>query len=371
MDTCPVTQRCEAPPPALSVAQARAIVADLFDPRPAVYWADFGLAIGAGHLCFALIWLLPRLLAGRPGLWLLLAAVPFAACCLAYYRAAMFVHELTHRRPGTFRAFRLAWNLLCGVPLLLPSFVYDHHREHHRRGLYGTRRDGEYLPLGRRAPAHLLLHLVRAVAVPPLAAVRFLVLTPLTWASPSLRRWVHRRASSVVVDAAYERPLPTGAALREVRLLELLCFLWCAGILAVPWLVLGRLPWPFLLQFYLTAVGVLLLSGLRTLGQHRWGSAGGELTFVEQVLDSNNYPHRPLLGELWGPVGLRYHALHHLFPALPYHALGEAHRRLMERLPADSPYRRTERESLMGALWDLWHQAGQSARREPAGPVPT
>jgi fatty acid desaturase len=361
-----MTQQAERSPPALSVAQARALVADLFRPRPAVYWADFGLTIGAGHVCYLVVWLLPRLLAGRPWLWLPLAAVPFAATCLAYYRAAMFVHELTHLRAGTFRAFRLAWNLLCGVPFLLPSFVYEHHREHHRRGLYGTRRDGEYLAPGHRSPAHLLLHLGRAVAVPPLAVVRFLVLTPLTWASPSLRRWVLRHASSVVVDAAYDRPLPTGAALREVRLLELLCFLWCLGVVAVPLVFLGRLPWPFLLQAYLTAVGVLMLSGLRTLGQHRWGSAGGELTFQQQILDSNNFPHWPLLGELWGPVGLRYHALHHLFPALPYHALGVAHRRLMEQLPADSPYRLTERESLLGALRDLWHQAGQSARREPA-----
>ncbi len=38
------------------------------------------------------------------------------------------------------------------------------------------------------------------------------------------------------------------------------------------------------------------------------------------------------------PVGLRYHALHHLFPFLPYHNLGKAHARLIARLPAGSPY---------------------------------
>jgi hypothetical protein len=36
------------------------------------------------------------------------------------------------------------------------------------------------------------------------------------------------------------------------------------------------------------------------------------------------------------PLGLRYHALHHLFPSLPYHALGTAHRRLIVALPPDS-----------------------------------
>ena len=32
---------------------------------------------------------------------------------------------------------------------------------------------------------------------------------------------------------------------------------------------------------------------------------------------SVNYPQRAWLSELWAPVGLRYHALHHLQPGLP------------------------------------------------------
>jgi fatty acid desaturase len=62
-------------------------------------------------------------------------------------------------------------------------------------------------------------------------------------------------------------------------------------------------------------------------------------------------------------VGLRYHALHHVFPTMPYHALPEAHRRLMSHLPADSPYRRTEEGTLLGALRGLWRRAGQSAEQ--------
>jgi fatty acid desaturase len=46
-----------------------------------------------------------------------------------------------------------------------------------------------------------------------------------------------------------------------------------------------------------------------------------------QYLDSTNVPDG-FLPYLWAPVGLRYHALHHLLPSLPYHSLGEAHRRI-------------------------------------------
>jgi len=53
-----------------------------------------------------------------------------------------------------------------------------------------------------------------------------------------------------------------------------------------------------------------------------------------------------------------FHALHHLFPALPYHALPAAHRRVISRMPLDSPYRATVRVSLLTTLVELWRDAG-------------
>ena len=118
-----------------------------------------------------------------------------------------------------------------------------------------------------------------------------------------------------------------------------------AGLL----LALGRVPPAFLPQAYATGVGVLLLNHVRTLGAHRYRHRREEVSFLEQLLDTVNYPSRLWMAELWAPVGLRYHALHHLFPSLPYHNLGKAHRRLMSRLPANSvrPARRTSPPPLM------------------------
>jgi fatty acid desaturase len=126
-----------------------------------------------------------------------------------------------------------------------------------------------------------------------------------------------------------------------------------------------RLPYPFLIEGYAIGVVTVFLNSIRTLGAHRWMNKGhDEMTFVEQVVDSVNYPRHAWMTELWGPIGTRYHALHHLFPSLPYHAMPEAHRRLMAQLPADSAYRTTEEETLLGAIASLWRR---SAMLPPSG----
>jgi hypothetical protein len=57
-----------------------------------------------------------------------------------------------------------------------------------------------------------------------------------------------------------------------------------------------------------------------------------------------------VLIEIWAPLGLRYHGLHHLFPAIPYHALGAVHRRLVRALPPDSRYHESSFRSLRAAI---------------------
>jgi len=90
---------------------------------------------------------------------------------------------------------------------------------------------------------------------------------------------------------------------------------------------------------------------LRTAVAHRFRHRGDEaMTFEEQILDSVNVPGSALETELWAPVGLRYHALHHLLPGLPYHNLGVAHRRIVAKLPPSAAYHRATEPTLAAAL---------------------
>lgn len=342
-----------------SVREARHLVRDLFEPRPWIYWTDFLISIAIGNVCFALVRRIPLLSVTQ--------ILVFLISGMAFYRASLFTHELVHLKGARFNLFRVAWNLLCGIPFLMPSFMYYTHVAHHARKHYGTRLDGEYLPLASGPIRDILIYLCQPFVIPILAVVRFLLFAPLAWISPRFGLFVQERMSSMVMDPRYIRPLPSRRELKVWRLQEVACFLFSA---LVCWLLVrGRIPAVLLLQGYLTAACILSLNAVRTLGAHRFRHTGRELTFVEQLQDSLNYPHRAWLGELWAPVGLRFHALHHLFPSMPYHSLATAHARLMAHLPADSPYRQTVSPGLWHALAELWRASRAASRSTVRAPL--
>ncbi|MCA9193366.1 MAG: fatty acid desaturase [Planctomycetales bacterium] len=339
-----------------SITQAKGIIKDLSVPDSRIYWADFLATILVGHISFACLnrteVLVPDSELGQWGLW----ALCFAVTAILYMRAAMFIHELVHLRAGHFLGFRVIWNLFCGIPFLIPSFLYYPHVDHHRRKHYGTDRDGEYLDLSHRHPANLLLFVLAAAVVPIAAFTRFLLLTPIAWAFPTIGRWIEKRASSMVIDIFYLRGDYGLQAHRVMRIQEAACLLWCS-VLTFRVLTTGQDGLNLLLNAYLMSVTLIVVNNVRTLGAHRWLGDGRELSFQEQLLDSVNYPFRPWVTELWGPTGTRYHALHHLFPSIPYHNLGIAHRRLVSQLPADNLYHETIRVSLFDEILTLWRRA--------------
>jgi fatty acid desaturase len=340
-----------------SIMRAKSLVKDLSVPNPKIYWTDFLLTIISGHLLFQLCLHAHRLEPNSALLLWAVRAIAFAGVAILYMRAVMFIHELVHLRQDSFKGFRFAWNLLCGIPFLVPSFLYYPHVDHHRRKTYGTDHDGEYLDLSHRHPANIFLFVAAAFVVPIAAFVRFAIMAPLSWIWPAFQSWVERHASSMVVDIFYTRGDFGPKARRIMRIQEILCFMWCMVLALRAPIASGTLVDGFALQAYLLAVTLVLINNVRTLGAHRWTGDGTELSFEDQLLDSVNYPYRPWITEIWGPVGTRYHALHHLFPSIPYHNLGEAHRRLAAGLPSDSLYHETTRVSLIGTIWELYQRA--------------
>jgi fatty acid desaturase len=144
--------------------------------------------------------------------------------------------------------------------------------------------------------------------------------------------------------------------------LELLC---CARTWALVLVVfLGFYPWTRFIQLYCLSVFVLGLNYNRNLVAHHYRNTGDEMSHQEQLEDSVNITGG-WLTELFFPLNLRYHALHHLLPTMPYHNLATAHHRLMAQLPADSAYRSTVYPSYWSVLRELWSDAKASSK-EPA-----
>lgn len=330
----PNAARGEAAQPAAAQlnAQLKPLIGDLIEHSAAIYWGDFLASMAVFWGAFALS------MTAAAGLGL--RGIAFAAAVLALYRAATFMHELAHLPQSRLPGFRWAWNLLCGIPILLPSFLYYSHLNHHATKLYATVDDPEYLAFGPHPLRSWWTLLAGTVLSPFLLALRFAVLAPLAWLSPPLRRWLDVHFSAVAIHPQFQDRTPQRARRqKEQRIAEPLTalYLWAA----IGACLAGWLPPALVAGFVACALCVLLINAVRTRYAHRYAYDGESVGHTAQIEDSTTLDYGGWFA-LLAPVGLRFHALHHLFPHLPYHALATAHRRIVQSaLPAAETYRRT------------------------------
>ena len=336
-------------------SQARAIVKDLFEYSARIYWMDFLLSMVLGYAAVALYLFSPA--------FSLQFFIGLTIAAFALFRCGVFMHEIVHMPRERMPAFRAAWNVLFAIPFLMPSFMYKNHADHHNPRHFGTVKDGEYLALGAGPVSRIVGYFLQVPLLPALAIFRFLVLTPLSFMHPRLRRWVLAHASSYVINPRYRRSVPadephgTWVALEAAIFLELVVF----AVL----LISGKVALSIFVRLYVLGMAASGLNWIRTLAAHGYRNTGGAMSYLEQVEDSNTVIGPPWLIEPLFPVGLRYHCLHHMFPAIPYHSLGTAHQRLMAQLPADSPYRSTMRRGFLEAMAVLWRSASSTGQAAP------
>jgi fatty acid desaturase len=319
--------------------RARALLRDLHTPVPAIYWRDVTLTALIGWTAFFFAATLP-------------ISVPMLACLaiavFALYRGLCFLHEISHINRRGLRGFEPVWNAVFGFPLLMPAFVYlGVHQAHHSLATYGTSGDPEYLPFGRSKRMTVCFAL-ESFLIPFALTLRFLVLAPAGLLIPGLHRWLVIHASALTMNFSYTREATPELIAKVRRDGAIILLLWAAAIFLLPLHV-------FVVWFAVSGLASFV-NTLRTLAAHRYESAGQPLDRGSQLRDSVDVPGN-VWTELWAPVGLRYHALHHYFPGIPYHNLAEAHSRLVAELPAESCYRGVSKSGLLASLRSLCRDA--------------
>ena len=336
-----------------SLDSCRALVEDLRGARTSRYYADAGLSAVVG-------WGLAA--AALHSSSLLPASFAFLFASLLLYRALAFIHELFHQQQ--LRIFRCMWHILVGVPLLLPLLLYlPIHQGHHSSSSYGTTRDGEYEQFFGRSLFMTWRLLLLNLALPVALWIRFGLLTPLGMLVPAVRLKVTPSFVHLSLRMPYKAPHIRGAAAKEAKWVELACMLWAWGLLS--FVFIGYAQVAAIWAMLLIAIG--MLNTVRALcSTHLYVEHPEARDALHQVADSLNIEGGGLLTQLLCPVGLQYHALHHLAPYLPYHALPEAHQRLMQALPTGSVYH----QATVRSLFEGWGRLVQATEANPS-PCPS
>lgn len=334
-------------------AQARDLVRDLHTPDPRIYWTDLLVTGVIGWLAFLAAVL------SRPLSWPMFGALFICVC--AFYRGLCFLHEISHIRAGILPRFEVMWNIIFGIPLLLPSFMYvGVHQYHHNLATYGTDRDPEYLPFSGK-PLMISVFVLQSLLIPMFLLVRFFVLAPVSLLIPRAHRALCVCFSSLCLNVRFRRDV-TAALESDIRRWEVATVLTWAAAGAL--LAINHVAWHSLVIWYAAFAMVAVVNTIRTLGAHRYTSDGTPIGRDEQLIDSIDTPGA-FWTELWAPVGLRYHALHHYFPGIPYHNLGAAYGRLAGSLPPDALYHLAVSPGLPHSLSSLYSGRAPEFVRDP------
>lgn len=313
-------------------------MAEFHRPNPKIFWIDLIATASIGWMVFALAAADNTPFWGRVALTLISSA--------AFYRGLCFLHEIVHMRRSLLRGFETAWNVLFGIPLCMPSVMYvGVHQHHHNLATYGTVEDPEYLPFAGK-PAKIVLFVVQSVLLPLLLLLRFLVLSWFGLFVPPFHRWLAQHSTALTMNVKFIRPI-SKSLMRTVSMQEcaVLAF-W--GIALWP-AYAGAIPARAIIIWYAMTALLCTVNSVRTLAAHRYRNGNQPLSREQQLEDSVDIPGG-IFTELWAPVGLRYHALHHYFPGIPYHNLAVAYRCINAAHPS---YRRSSEKTLAASLRSL------------------
>jgi fatty acid desaturase len=280
----------------------------------------------------------PLILLQIQSLPLIVKAILILVSYCGFYRGLLFIHEVVHFRkkmPGS----RIMYNLIFGFPCRIPFFIHDPHRYHHLPNTFGTAQDPEYAYLKGSGFKTLFKPFLVGLLSPFLLIVRFGILPLVSWIFPT--KWkvaIYQKASTIIVNPTYTRPLPTTEDLAMTQQEELGCAVFFLIEIA---LVKFHLIHEFVvvIWFLMMMIGAFV-NVWRARVAHLYDNEGELMSPLAQLRDSVSVESQFWV-IFWAPAGMQYHSLHHLAPQIPYYNLRSAHQALRKKLDANHPYSQT------------------------------
>ncbi|MBE7525739.1 fatty acid desaturase [candidate division WWE3 bacterium] len=335
--------------------EAHHLVRDLMTPNPWIYWSDFLFHITLGWAAYFTALFSPLF-----SLWHWADSwSPCWRCTVRrFFRARAGAFE-----KGTFQNFRLVWNIICGVPFMIPSFTYDGvHNDHHKPDVRHQR--GWRVLAVRHAQTGGNGGLcVAVVSDPDCIGGALRAVDAGFYLIPPLRKIIWERASSLTIDPAYRRAPDAIRNDHNWQQQELGACLFGCSVIALVWS--GVFPVAVLVLWYLIAVTIFILNSLRTLAAHAYRNPGDrKMTLPEQYWTRSTFREISLSRR----CGRRSVALSRHASFVHEYAVsqsGKAQRRLVTQLTDNSQYIKTIRSGLWPALKQIWRESSEAAAKAP------
>jgi fatty acid desaturase len=286
--------------------------------------------------------------------FLIVRIIALAIFMIFNYRGLTFIHEVAHLETKV-KGFKEIYNLLFGYINTVPAYTHLPHRRHHSKKDYGTMKDPEYEWWTKKSVLYLFRPLVLAFFYPVFLTLRF-ALYPLVYfvKGQELSKITFKKASTFVMNLNYSRPF-TQDEFQMMRREDFICTFVFA--LKIALMATNYIPWIALGYWYGAMVLTCLMNNYRALVAHRYTYEKKEEqaseSYYDQVMDSVSI-EGGFLTEIWAPLSLRYHSVHHFFPNLPYYDLARAHAIFKESLPKNHPYFKTVEKSFFSAFRNLF-----------------
>ncbi len=264
------------------------------------------------------------------------------------YKGTLMIHEVSHFQRKV-KGLRTTYNLLFGFMNNYPAYLYDTHAFHHGRNTFSTKKDPEYQYVRPDNFLTLIAPIFASVFLPFFQILRF-TLIPIIYVftGKKFREYIFTHFSTLVFDLKYKRQIKSSNDIRQMVRNDLMCSLTTLSVIYLVYVEL--IPFKLIPMWFGMVFTASLLNMYRAKFNHVYNNKNrGPLSWEDHLLDCITVD-KGIFTEIWSPVGLRYHTLHHVMQEIPFHNLKKAHQHLMRNLPNDHIYRQTVVPNFIGAL---------------------